>query len=433
MTQLSNNKQLYCSSFFQNFFCLLEGHQAAFVCISKNASTYLKNIAIYVKEGDMRLSENKIHTRVGFTPQNGYLIPVSAMPQFEKKNGKILKFAVWRDPVERLISNYKWFLMEKNWRVYFNWLDLYEDNSFGRFLEFVEFELGKSNPKAQDEHIRKQVDYYNPTDVDYIIHINRLDEFLIQNEIPILEIKQNQTCKNKVEITNEQINKIKELYKDDYLLLNHEKSIGKESPFIPSVLKIDLNNNSFTNIIGMRGNMGKVISSFSLYQKSKEESRRLEAESLLDSIMEKCNRSSPLSYGSGLCGVGVGVEYLLQSHLIEGDADDILSAIDDLVFNEIDTRGFLYPTIDNGILGLGYYLYYRLHYRKESEERAVLNLKKYVILLIDWIEEILLSGCTKSQYYETFFILILLHQLNIFNAKVIKLMRYCDEKLTVEE
>lgn len=69
------------------------------------------------------------------------------MPAYEVENGTVLKFAVWRNPVERLISTYKWFILEKNWNHYFHMLDLYKDNDFDRFLEFVKFELGKSISK----------------------------------------------------------------------------------------------------------------------------------------------------------------------------------------------------------------------------------------------------------------------------------------------
>lgn len=418
MTQRSNSEQAYHSPFFQNYFCLIEKHKVAFVCISKNASTYLKNIAIYTKEGDKELSENAIQTRVGYSPQNGYLVPISKMSDYEEKYGNLLKFAVWRDPVERLISSYKWFMQEGNWRVYFNWLSLYEDNSFDRFLEFVEFELGKSNPMMQDEHIRKQSDYYKVLDVDYIIRISELNHFLIQNGIPTLEIQNNQTRKSKVEVTSEQINRIKELYKDDYSLPEHINAVTLESLCGSKVHAVD---GSFSNTIGMNGYMGKIISLFSLYQKTQETKWKSQAESLLNTVLEKCNRNSPLSYGEGLCGVGYGLEYLLQNHIVEGEADEVLSDIDTLVLNEINRRTLQGLNIDDGILGLAYYLYCRLHYRTESEEKVALTLKEYVIYLIDWIEEAIWDNSRKSNFYETYFILTLLHKLNIFNFKVEKL------------
>lgn len=426
MVQPANTRQLYHHPFFQNFFCLMEEYQAAFVCISKNASTYLKNIAIYVREGERELTEEEVHARIGYEPHRGYLIPVSEMNEYEEKYGKVVKFAVWRDPVERLISTYKWFLMEKNWRPYFNWLNLYEDCSFDRFLEFTVFELGKANPQAQDEHIRKQIDYYSPSDVDYIIHINDLNDFLIQRGIPTLKNRQNETHTDKIILTDEQIGKIKDLYKEDYSLLNHEKFVRANSWSVEPSGSVA----SFSNAIGMHGSMGKVISLFSSYQTTKDELQKTQAETLLEHLLEKCSQNQPLGYGNGLCGVGAGVEYLLQNHFVEGNADEILSDVDRAVGNEMNARRLRELSIDKGILGIACYLYYRLCYRKESEEKVALNLKIYVIHLIDRIEEAMQQPLTKYQYEETFFILTLLHQLNIFNAKVEKLMKHCDEKIT---
>ena len=44
-----------------------------------------------------------------------------------------------------------------------------------------------------------------------------------------------------------------------------------------------------------------------------------------------------------------------------------------------------------------------------------------MIYLIDWIEEAIWDNSRKSNFYETYFILTLLHKLNIFSSKVEKL------------
>ncbi len=428
MIPVSAPHQLSYSSFLPNYFCLIEKHHTAFVCIPKNASTYLKSIAIYAKEGEILSVENDIRQRIGYIPPNKYLIPVAKMPQYKKRNGEVLKFAVWRVPVEHLISTYKWFLMEKN----FNSLSLYKNDSFAKFLKFVELELGKSNPLSQDEQIRKQTDYYEPLDVDYIVHIKELNNFLIQNGIKTLDIPQNQSCQIHITVTEEQINKIKALYKEDYLLLNQENFIQDTTSAYSSYLRIAPYNNVYSNTLGMRGNMGKVISLFTMFQKTQEETWKLKAEDLLNEIWEKCSKDSPLSYANGLCGVGVGVEYLLQHSFAEGNADEVLSDLDYVIFHEINMRTLSELNVDNGILGIAYYLYQRLHYRKESEEETVLTLKEHTIYLIDWLEEAIMNHSTKADYYETYFTLTLLHKLNIFNIKIEKLMRHCENILTIK-
>lgn len=71
---------------------------------------------------------------------------------------------------------------------------------------------------------------------------------------------------------------------------------------------------------GMMGEMGKIIGFYRLYRQTAEEEWEEKAEVLLDEVMENCSLELPVTYGDGLCGVGVGIEYLLQEGFVEGDA-----------------------------------------------------------------------------------------------------------------
>ena len=204
------------SLFFGNYFCFLSGHNAAFVAIHKNGTTFLKKLALYLKTGEIIEDVDHIHHEIGYDHTSDHLIHVSQMQAFEKENGIILKFAVWRDPVERLVSFYKHFILEQKYRYYLHFLDLYHDNSFERFIEFVEFELKKSVPEYQDEHIRRQIDHFQNTDLDYIVPIQKLNKFLEEKGIPLIEDKANKTtAKFKIPLKKWE-DKIKKLYQTDY-------------------------------------------------------------------------------------------------------------------------------------------------------------------------------------------------------------------------
>lgn len=208
---------LYLSPFMGNYFCEIAHCNAAFVAISKNAVTYLKNIAIYTKTGYIAADKSEIHELVGYYPENGYLHPVG---ESDEEWGKgIMKFAIWRDPVERLVSCYKHFCLDQHRQRYYIYLNLYQDSSFDRFMEYVRFELGKADPLYQDEHIRRQSDYYAKEDVDYIVPLKKLDAFLKEHDIPLVKETTNDSH-TKFELTNaEYIEEIKQLYKADYLIL----------------------------------------------------------------------------------------------------------------------------------------------------------------------------------------------------------------------
>lgn len=211
-------KSIIPSPFMGNFFCQLENHNASFVVLSKNGTTFLKKIAVYLKTGHIPQTEDEAHYTIGFDETSDYLISLPNMAEYENKYGKTLKFAVWRDPVDRLLSTYKFFCLEREFRRYFQFLDLYNDNSFERFMQIVEFELSKSEVEYQDEHIRRQVDYYNPEDVDYIVPIHKLNQFLAEKGIPVLEMKSNATSVRFKMQEQKWIERIKYLYKEDYLI-----------------------------------------------------------------------------------------------------------------------------------------------------------------------------------------------------------------------
>ena len=179
----------------------------AFVLISKCGLTFLENIAIYASAGMIPDTEDQTHFYIARVKPERFLVPVSEMSGYEREHKSYLKVAVWRDPVERLVSAYKYFILERT----FN-----QDCSFERFLSFVEFELGKANPLWQDEHIRRQSDFYTSADVDCIVPLSKLNRFLAERGVDMSEEKANATSV-RFELKDEkQIAKIKELYRLDY-------------------------------------------------------------------------------------------------------------------------------------------------------------------------------------------------------------------------
>ena len=127
-----------------------------------------------------------------------------------------MKVAVWRDPVERLVSAYKYFILERTFNQYMYMCNLYQDCSFERFLSFVEFELGKANPLWQDEHIRRQSDFYTSADDGLYCTSQQVEPFFSRKGVDMLEEKANATSV-RFELKDEnKIAKIKELYRLDY-------------------------------------------------------------------------------------------------------------------------------------------------------------------------------------------------------------------------
>ena len=177
--------------------------------------------------------------------------------------------------------------------------------------------------------------------------------------------------------------------------------------------------------LGMLGEMGRAVACFHQFRRTGEEEWAEKGEALLDEIISNCSPKLSVTYGSGLCGIGAGIEYLIQEGFVEGDGDEILYEVDYLVYNVSNGRALTGLTIDDGACGLAYYLYFRLRKRKELDDIRVLRNKEHLIYLIDWIADLLPSVKHLPTLYEVFFILCQLHTLNVLNAKVEKLMSYC--------
>lgn len=209
-----SDPNILVSPFAGNHFCTIDGANIAFVAIAKNAVTLLKQLAIYSKTNYIAKDEDEIHELVGYIEHNGYLLPVNKSEELERRN--IIRFAVWRDPVERLISCYKYFILEKNYRTYYAYLNLHQEPSFDRFMDFVRFELSKTNPIYQDEHIRRQSDFYSLKDVDFVVPINKINIFLQEHGVYLLNEKINMTSIDFKLDDLDYIKEIKDLYRNDY-------------------------------------------------------------------------------------------------------------------------------------------------------------------------------------------------------------------------
>lgn len=183
--------------------------------------------------------------------------------------------------------------------------------------------------------------------------------------------------------------------------------------------------------LGMEGEMGRVIAFYHLFRQTGDKEWKEKAETLLDEIIDGCSVELPLTYGDGLCGVGVGVEYLIQEGFVEGDSNEILCEMDSLIYHAINCRALSSLKTNDGVCGLAYYLYFRLRRRKELDDISVLRNKEHLIYLIDWIADLLPGTKQLSTLYEVFFILCQLHTLNVLNAKVEKLIEYCLKEISL--
>jgi hypothetical protein len=80
---------------------------------------------------------------------------------------------------------------------------------------------------------------------------------------------------------------------------------------------------------------------------------------LLEDIYEDIRAGTPADFENGLCGIGWGIEYLLQNGFMEGDSDEVLSEIDGKIM-ERDIRRFADQSFRTGLAGISCYIQKRL-------------------------------------------------------------------------
>jgi hypothetical protein len=196
-----------------------------FVVIAKNASTTLKRLVYevdYPDRGPIKDTEG-IHEFFGYSKCGKSRVPLVDGSKYHASG--YLRFAVYRDPVERFLSVYYDKvspLREKNKpvRKYFA-LSNVIGVSIDTFIDFTEKELAKEDPMDQDEHLRCQSACYEPSSVDFIVPIEQLDLFLL-DELGI-ETKGafNRSKSGAVTKLNQlQKGRVESLYAKDYTLLN---------------------------------------------------------------------------------------------------------------------------------------------------------------------------------------------------------------------
>ena len=126
-----------------------------------------------------------------------------------------------------------------------------------------------------------------------------------------------------------------------------------------------INSGSLTNLGLFHGKMGIVLF-FSFYARATQ-SKHYEdfAGYLLDELYEDIHKDLPINLENGLCGIGWGIEYLVQQGFMEGSTDEILADIDRKVM-EIDPLRISDLSFRHGLAGIVFYVIARLNSQRAN-------------------------------------------------------------------
>jgi lantibiotic modifying enzyme len=173
----------------------------------------------------------------------------------------------------------------------------------------------------------------------------------------------------------------------------------------------------------LKGKMGLAIFFFHYARYVKEESFEDIGMELVDSILQNVSTMTSEDYGSGLAGIGTGIEYLIQNKFISRESDDILSDFDRIILDRIMYQENPVYGLEKGLYGIGKYFLYRIKevQNGDKETRTLLN-RQNLIYLLDILDDH--KKRTLNCREEALFFLSHMYAENIFNVKVEKLMRY---------
>lgn len=201
-----------------NLFFLCHKHRLMFAGVSKNASTSLKDIMYREEFGIADSSKlEHVHQLWGWHAQAGRSIELGDTKSFEAYPG-YTRFAVYRDPVSRFMSTY-------HNRVIYNGIahpfyigNRLEGMGLEQFINVVEALIRIENPLHIDEHLRPQSWCYEPGDIDYIVPIESLSEFLQVKFGISPRPRHNTTALPRIHPTRQQRERIHKIYACDYAI-----------------------------------------------------------------------------------------------------------------------------------------------------------------------------------------------------------------------
>lgn len=151
------------------------------------------------------------------------------------------------------------------------------------------------------------------------------------------------------------------------------------------------------------GKMGLVIYWYHLWSYTNDTIYKDHAEQLLDDLLEgDLSMDSELSVEEGLCGVALGLDYIIHQKFVTGDINKLLGDIDDLLFKRLAFGNIeLTHSIPQSI-HLLYYIHKRLEIQTNNDDRFLFEgmMVKLVNILSNLIDASFFSESYTFSVYQ---------------------------------
>lgn len=121
-----------------------------------------------------------------------------------------------------------------------------------------------------------------------------------------------------------------------------------------------LNAGTISNSGLYHGKMGIILFLYEYSRYSNKSNCEEFAGELLNEVCGEIHAGIPIDFADGLCGIGWGIEYLLDHQFLEGDSLEILGEIDTCIM-ERNLLRIQDQSVETGLTGIGYYIHKHLN------------------------------------------------------------------------
>jgi len=170
-------------------------------------------------------------------------------------------------------------------------------------------------------------------------------------------------------------------------------NVDLDSCFEQALAYLTINCTLINDLGLLHGKMGIAIFFAHYSQKTQNREYKELAENIIEDICENLNCDMPIQLESGLCGIGWGIEYLVQQGFIEGEADEILADIDQKV-STINPMNMTDLSFHNGLLGIAFYVLTRLKSPNRKNSKVPFN-EAYIACLYQALHKKELTDSSK--------------------------------------
>jgi hypothetical protein len=221
---------------FGSFFFACHRRRFLFLSVSKcGCSTVKKQIFKEEMGGEFEGADLAVHDVFGYAQRESSVMSLGNRRSWEPfaEQGYV-RFAVWRDPVARLLSTYREKVLNAQSGAPF--FQQCRGMNLDEFIELVGRVVAEVSPEKMDEHLRPQSACYDAGDVDWIVPLERLDEFLWER-FGLEPIQRANTTNTRLTqaMTEAQRARIAEIYAQDGLIQANwpplSASASTSSPF----------------------------------------------------------------------------------------------------------------------------------------------------------------------------------------------------------